>query len=874
MKKAFDISDSYMAIINEKFLEKRKVAAAREKQLFGILDQDISHLEAAALKFLFAYMPLNDMADYNGDLFLQHVRKTLNIREKTPWGFKIPDQIFLHFVLPYRVNNENIEDSREILFDELFDRVKNLSMYEAILEVNHWCHEKATYIGTDPRTASPLTVIRTALGRCGEQSTLAVAALRSLCIPARQCYTPRWAHCDSNHAWVEAWADGNWYYFGACEPEPRLNRGWFTGPARRAMLVNTRVPANYSGPEEITLAHKWYTEINLLDNYAINKKITVNVKDNDGKPVDGANVSFEVYNFAEFSPIARLTSGTNGSVSLTTGLGDLMIHASSDKGWGFKKISVKDTESIDIVIGSEPPADGIIDLDMVPPPEIHLKEDEISEEERQENDRRLKEEDRIRKEYESTFISEEQSYALAKDLMLPPDRVWNVLKKARGNSHELAAFLMEEVPRFGLLPLVLLESLADKDLTDSFRKTLKDHLEGSLNLRGSYEDDIFASYILCPRVGHEMIAEYRAFFQQQFLDAEKEKFRKNPADLVDWIDCNVQVMEGYTYYQGSATPRGTYELRKGDRMSRNILFVAMARSFGIPARLEPADKRPQFMLDGIWKDAFFNIHENTSRSKDQLNAAKFDVGKIKLVRGENCDGKIEYFSNFSLARFENGLFKTLDYRRTDLSIFERSVEVLAGHYRLITGTRLGDGTALARVTFFTVKPGEMTEIKLDFRSEERRIPILGTVQQDCSITLADGRIKRLDDLIGDKGMVIAWIEPDREPSKHLIREFKELSGELNGWGGKVCICVGDDKLTSSFAPENYEGMPALTDFIMDCSYQGLACLTSGLNNFHSASFPMVFVMDENRNIRYASYGYKLGIGTEVIKILKSIKQHE
>lgn len=58
-----------------------------------------------------------------------------------------------------------------------------------------------------------------------------VAALRTVGIPARQVYTPRWAHTDDNHAWVEAWADGQWYYLGACEPEPELNVAWFSSTA-------------------------------------------------------------------------------------------------------------------------------------------------------------------------------------------------------------------------------------------------------------------------------------------------------------------------------------------------------------------------------------------------------------------------------------------------------------------------------------------------------------------------------------------------------------------------------------------------------------------------------------------------------------------
>ena len=108
-----------------------------------------------------------------------------------------------------RVNNEHLDTFRTTCYAELRDRVRGLSMYEAVLEVNHWCHEHVTYQPSDSRTSPPLSSMRSAIGRCGEESTYTVAALRAVGIPARQVYTPRWAHTDDNHAWVEAWVDGN-----------------------------------------------------------------------------------------------------------------------------------------------------------------------------------------------------------------------------------------------------------------------------------------------------------------------------------------------------------------------------------------------------------------------------------------------------------------------------------------------------------------------------------------------------------------------------------------------------------------------------------------------------------------------------------------
>ena len=228
---------------------------------------------------MYAYMPVPDMADNSGEFFLQNVDYSLKARNEMPWGSKIPDREFRHFVLPVRINNEYLDGYRKVFYEELKDRVKNLSMKDAILEINHWCHEKATYQPSDSRTHSPLATVYTAIGRCGEESTFTVAALRSMGIPARQIYTPRWAHTDDNHAWVEAWADGKWYFLGACEPEPVLNLGWFNAPASRGMMMNTRVAGNYDGPEEVISRPPGYTEINVTSNYAPVDTITVTVKD-------------------------------------------------------------------------------------------------------------------------------------------------------------------------------------------------------------------------------------------------------------------------------------------------------------------------------------------------------------------------------------------------------------------------------------------------------------------------------------------------------------------------------------------------------------------------------------------------------------------
>ena len=268
--------------------------------------------EKEALEFLYQYMPLGDSVDYTEDYYRECVHYAFLAKQEMPWGASIPEREFKHFVVPVRVNNENLDRFRATYYEELKGRVKDLSLYDAVLEVNHWCHEHVNYKGSDSRTSSPMSTVKTSWGRCGEESTLLVTALRTVGIPARQVYTPRWAHCDDNHAWVEAWVDGQWHFLGACEPEPVLDLGWFNEPASRTLLLHTRVFGDYDGPEEVISRNRNYTEINVVDNYGETAKTTFTVVDENGKPQANLPVEFKIYNYAEFCTVVKKTTDENG----------------------------------------------------------------------------------------------------------------------------------------------------------------------------------------------------------------------------------------------------------------------------------------------------------------------------------------------------------------------------------------------------------------------------------------------------------------------------------------------------------------------------------------------------------------------------------
>ena len=148
------------------------VIAAIATLLFSACAGEAKHKafnEKDALEFLYEYMPLGDSVDYAEDYFRECVHYAFLAKQELPWGESIPEREFKHFVVPVRVNNENLDHFRATYYEELKGRVKDLSLYDAVLEVNHWCHEHVNYKGSDSRTSSPMATVKTSWRRCGEE---------------------------------------------------------------------------------------------------------------------------------------------------------------------------------------------------------------------------------------------------------------------------------------------------------------------------------------------------------------------------------------------------------------------------------------------------------------------------------------------------------------------------------------------------------------------------------------------------------------------------------------------------------------------------------------------------------------------------------
>lgn len=836
--------------------------------IWKIFDQSLSPDEKQALEFLYAYMPLSDLADYQPEFFLKNIQYSLKARAEMPWGKTIPEEEFLHFVFPLRINNENLDNFREVMYGEITERIKGLDMKHAVLEINHWCHEKVSYRGTDSRTSAPLSTVKKTFGRCGEESTFVVTALRTAGIPARQVYTPRWAHTDDNHAWVEVWVDGQWHHIGATEPDVDLDMGWFVEPSSRVMMVHTRAYGRYFGSETVIDAEDRFSELNLTSNYAPVKRITISVKNADGTPADSAQVEYQLYNYAEYYPLATGFTNAKGFSSLDTGLGDLIIWAAKDGKFAYHKFSVPEKDTLDLVLNQTVPANQSEMFDLVPP---HAAKQvlNVTKEARSKNDQRLAQEDSIRNAYMKTFKDSIWIAEFAVKTKLPEDSISRFIKLSYGNWDQISAYLEKNAATYRSTVLELANQLADKDFSDTPEPILNDHLVQTEQLglqKLVTSKELFEKYVLSPRIALENLSTWRSFLSVKFGAEMAQSSRNDISVLTNWIRENIRVNTvANKHSRAPLSPVGVYNLRVADPHSRDIFFIAACRTFGIPARLNPETQIPEYNKNCKWLRAGF----------DPEMVAQPEKGMLKFV-DKNNPVVPQYYLHYTIGFLKDGFYRTLEFPEgAKLTDLDKPLELEVGHYSLVTGNRLEDGSVLSEMSFFTIEKGKLVILPVELRKQSGELKPSGKLNFDTLNlqSTSDGKTVSLSSVVAEKYAVLVVLDPDKEPSKHILNDLGPYVDHFNKWGGQFIFAMPAEKAGQASVLKTYQ-LPARMESGIDPDDQILNAVSDIYGAGLKDKLPLVLFCDASGNVYLFSSGYKIGVGEQLLKIISAIESNQ
>lgn len=796
---------------------------------------DAAGEEAPLLRYVLATLPLSDLGEYPASLFAQAVRHACRVREEFPWCGSLPEHLFLKDVLYPRVNTEELSACRPLFYGELAPRVRGLSLEGAILEVNRWCAEQVTYRSTDNRTSPPLAVFRRGWGRCGEESTFAVEALRSVGIAARQVYAPWWSHCDDNHAWVEAWDGGAWRYLGACEPEPELDRGWFTGAAARAMLIHTRsftgeLPAPpwlYPGTEPLDLdVREGVCYETITARYAPVKACTATVREPDGAPAEGARLTFSLLNMAAYRPIARRTTDGEGRACLHLGLGTVYVTAEKD---GRAAEALWDTGGSQALRLELPVSQGLSPQtsrafqfaspaapEAFPPP--------LSPEQKAARKATLEQAEASRREKQAA-----RREKAGKEAARLTERVSGLLGDG-GDASCLVGRVLALLPR--------------KDRADGVPPEVIACCARALRWEKDFPPEVFNQALFSPRIGLEPL---KAWEGEDFPGLQAAACEQaDPKKAWQWVQEHIALAD--TYGGLPQSPSSALKLKAAGKQGRRALFCGICRALGVPARLSPLDGVPEYWQEG----SFCRVEKPEEACLCLLNPA----GRSAL-QGQD----------YSLSRWEGGAWQVLSTGRIHGGE-KLSLKLSPGLYRLLAVLRLPCGDLLARQADIPLAPGDRGEASLCFPQAQRSQLLQSLPLPPFSLIDSEGQAHPGREVLEKAPVTLfCWLEPGREPTEHLLLELKDAAA---GFAAHEDFCQ-----IHLVTPQGGQEDPALLQALQALPQARLWQADMGEVPALSRQLftdperlPLVLLADDANRGLYACGGYNVGVAALLLRLLE------
>lgn len=592
-----------------------------------------------------------------------------------------------------------------------------------------------------------------------------------------------------------------------------------------------------------------------------------------GNPVSGAQVEFKLYNYAEFYTVATKQTDADGTCALTAGKGDMLVWASKDGKFGFAKLSFGKDNELTVALDKTPGDNCIVDFDIVPPAES-ANLPAVTDEQRTENNRRLAQEDSIRNVYVATFMSEDSARRLAKQYKLDPDVVAKILAASRGNHKVIADFitrLRSEDSRKGGIDL--LQQISAKDLRDVSLEVLIENMLS--HVRTSAVN--FRKYVRNPRISNEMLTPYKTFFDKVISQETEQIYLEEPAKLIAWVAENIRVEKDCNLGGPAISPAGVWKARVADAHSRDIFFVAMARSMGMPARIDEVTGKVQLIEDTGLIDVNFEkaLSEGTRSQRGKLIAGYKPAKSLDNPK---------YYSHFTISKVTpQGRLQLLAYEEGDAdmgsgttwsSLLKEGAALDAGNYVLVTGTRLASGAVLSNITFFSVEPQKTTKIDLVMRESKDEVQVIGNFNSESLFTpMADkGTSSSKQSLLQACGrgyFVVGILGVNQEPTNHALRDIAVYKADLEKWGRKMVLLFPDKAQAGRFAKESFPGMPSTIIYGIDTD--GVAKQIAEVMKLKNKnSLPIFIIADTFNRVVFVSQGYTIGLGEQLMKTVKGL----
>ena len=320
------------------------------------------------------------------------------------------------------------------------------------------------------------------------------------------------------------------------------------------------------------------------------------------------------------------------------------------------------------------------------------------------------------------------------------------------------------------------------------------------------------------------------------------------------------------------SPAGVWTARVADAHSRNIFFVSMARSLGIPSRIDEVTGKVQLISNDGIIDVDFEATEPVENKTGKFMATYKPIKSL-------ADPK--YYSHFSISKITDaGTLQLLNYDEGDVdmgsgatwsNLLKNGTALDEGNYMMVTGTRLANGGVLANLEFFPIESGKTTKVDMVMREAQDDIQVIGNFNSESLYkVLGTDEMKSILNTTGRGYYVVAVLGVNQEPTNHALRDIAELAKDFEKWGRSMVLLFPSEEDYAKFRPQDFPGLPKTITFGIDKDGAIQNQIANNMKLSNKTILPMFIIGDTFMRVVLVSQGYTIGLGEQMMKIIHKL----
>ena len=420
-----------------------------------------------------------------------------------------------------------------------------------------------------------------------------------------------------------------------------------------------------------------------------------------------------------------------------------------------------------------------------------------------------------------------------------------ILRFSAGNFMEIYDFLSKDnAPD----RLALLHSLSAKDYQDARADILENHLKEASAFSRSWEEqgkrDIYIRYLLCPRIYREQLTDYRRFIRNYFTEEQKTSFIHDPQTIWTFIRDKIKNHSEMDYETLCPSPESCLRLSHGSLLGQKVLFVAICRTLGIPARLHPVT------LEAEWYDR----HGFCS-----LDRVKKTECPATLVLSSDKAVSWQYYQHWTIGYLKGSRFCTLNYTGKTITREKTELLLAPGTYRLLTANRLPNGDQQVKEFIFCLNGSQRKEILLRHKALEMSEMLVSHRLEDfylnpCQI---DAPPCLFSSLLNRKASILAFLQEGEEPTEHVLNELLTQGDSLFSLDTEIFFILRNpDALKQKTLQTTMQRFPQIQ--IAYGNFDELAEPLARRLYLEPGNYPLLAVVRKDLEAVYSSSGYRVG----------------